>query len=268
MQVPQVTALSARDVFRNGRTAPLLIEAVDSDNQRHEVILKVFSSGEGGKRAAIAELVCSLIARELGLNAPTSYIVDVPSEFHDVVSPEHANKLSANPGPHFASQYVPGMSIVTPDRPIPSTKEEEAAGIFTFDFLVQNPDRRNDKPNLLECDEGYRVIDHDMALGDFGQTIIGGTIPPWEARAVGSKNYEYMERHLFRRGLKNKSNAFAAFHETMQSFDPVKLDVILDQVPQSWWDEVAILDDLKHYFENISTQATIISTQAQGYLPR
>jgi len=268
MKVPILTALTLHDTFASGRTNPMLLDAMDGNEHRHEVVLKIFSDEEGGTGAAIVELVCSLIAKELGLRPPDPYIVEIPDEFTALMTRDQASKIGSNPGPYFASLYIPGVSVVSPDRPITSSKEEEAAAIFTFDYLVQNSDRRIEKPNLLEHDEGYYLIDHDQALSHLIRPVIGGAVDPWDKRSIVSSGYKYMKTHLFRKGLKGKEQMFQAFRDSMESFDPALLDVILDQVPQDWWDALEIRDDIAAYLENIPTQAQSISILAQCHLEK
>ena len=110
----------------------MLIEAVDTRDNRHEVVMKVFSSSEGSHGAAIIELVCSLIAKELG--------------------------------------------------------------------------------------------------------------------------------------LKRKKKMFQAFRTTMADFDSSKLEVILDQVPEIWWNIFDIRYKLNEYLANIPTESSNISTLAQSHL--
>lgn len=266
MKLTHVTALSFREHFPSGRTAPMLIEAADTQDNRQEVVMKVFSSSEGSHGAAIIELVCSLIAKELELNPPDPYLVDLPDGFVDTLPQEQATKLTQNSGPYFGTHYIPGVSIVVPHRSIPSDKEEEASAIFTFDYLIQNPDRRIGKPNLLEHDDGYHLIDHDQALAHLILPIIGGSLEPWDKQSIGALSFSYMKNHLFRAGLKGKEKTFQAFRETMANFDSSKLEVILDQVPEIWWNAFDIRDKLSEYLANIPTESSNISTLAQSHL--
>ncbi len=65
------------------------------------------------------------------------------------------------------------VTVVTQKR-LSQDKRSRALSVFIFDALIQNPDRRIDKPNVLEDSKDFYLIDHDLALSFFGGMIVGG----------------------------------------------------------------------------------------------
>jgi hypothetical protein len=246
--IPQVTALIPHLSLPHGRTRPTIVEAEDADENRHEVVVKLFKPEERGVKAAISELVCSLLGTRLGLQVPAPFVVSIPDGFHDlVVDPEARDRFRMARGLQFGSAYVCGASTVSADRGVPVEKRTEAGAVFAFDCLTQNPDRRPEKPNLLEHNDGYWLIDHDMALSFIGEILIGGPISPWEARALGSPAFSFLSKHLFTRSLSGKEDALNSFGQTLSGLQSGEIDGILDQVPPEWWPDTDFRESLQNY---------------------
>ncbi len=266
--IKKLTAHRPIEILHGGRTLPLVVDSVDEDGKRYEVVAKFFIAEHGGARAKIAELFCSLLAQQLGLQTPMPYLIQFPEGFADTVTnSEVAEKIRQSNGLEFSSHYYPGLSIVPPHMSIPRDFELQAASIMTFDGLIQNPDRRVDKPNLLKGDEGYYLIDHDMALDMFDPGIIGGTPAPWDSTAVGSNSYDFLKSHLFNRGLKGKEETFTSIEKTITSLSDATLMVILDQIPEEWWLNHDKYNELKEYFNESTRNSSAIVNLIKSSLP-
>lgn len=104
MPVAQLMAVRYDDTFVHGRSRPMLIAAAAADGTQDEVVLKLWEPARLDKNALVAELVASRLARELGLDAPEPFIVDVTPDFAaSVPDAEARQRLGAVPGRHFAS---------------------------------------------------------------------------------------------------------------------------------------------------------------------
>ena len=265
--LPLLTALIPYKSLSHGRTRPTLVSAEDGDGRRHEVVVKNFLPEERGRRAAIAELVCALLGNCLGLKGPQPFLVNLPEGFHELLADDVAReRLRTAQGLQFASAYLPGATTVAADRMIPESKYLEASAIFAFDCLVQNPDRRSDKPNLLEYGGGYWIIDHDMALAFVGEAIIGGAIPPWEPRALGAKAYDFLGKHLFTRGLRGKEDVLDTFGQHLANLHPGSLEGILREVPPEWWPDQNSHDSLLEYLNLAVSSADKLIAFAKTFL--
>lgn len=265
--ITQVTALIPHQSLTHGRTRPTIVEAEDTKGSRHEVVVKLFRSEERGIKASISELVCSLLGSRLGLQAPNPFLVSIPDGFHDLVADSDAReRFRMARGLQFGSAYVRGTTTVSADRSVPVEKRSEAGAVFAFDCLTQNPDRRPDKPNLLEHNDGYWLIDHDMAFSFVGELLIGGPVSPWEPRALGSPAFSFLSRHLFTRALCGKEDALDAFLNTLCELRPDEIDGILGQVPPEWWPDPAFRESLQNYLVSAVSYADKLIGFAKTYL--
>lgn len=265
--IPQVTALIPHLSLPHGRTRPTIVEAVDGDENRHEVVVKIFRAEERGVKATISELVCSLLGTRLGLQAPAPFLVSIPEGFHELVTDAEAReRFRIARGLQFGSAYMRGASTVSADRSVPGEKRSEAGAVFAFDCLTQNPDRRPDKPNLLEHNDGYWLIDHDMALSFVGEILIGGPISPWEPRALGSPAFSYLSKHLFTRALSGREDALDAFAGRLSGLQSNEIDGILTEVPPEWWPDPAFRESLQNYLVSAVSSADKLIGFAKTYL--
>ncbi len=75
--IPKVTAVIPHLSLPHGRTRPTIVEAEDGDENRHEVVVKIFRSEERGIKATISELVCELLDGQTGLMLVRSIALDL-----------------------------------------------------------------------------------------------------------------------------------------------------------------------------------------------
>jgi len=75
---------------------------------------------------------------------------------------------------------------------------QEALGIFAFDGLIQNVDRRRENPNLMARGERLCVIDHECAFSFLSS--LSSSEEPW---TMGPG--DYMERHALRLSLQGNA---------------------------------------------------------------
>jgi len=99
-----------------------------------------------------------------------------------------------------------------------------ATEVFSFDSLVQNPDRRFNNPNLLTRGNEIFVLDHELAFS-FLLDILA-SVEPW--RLEGQR---YLSDHVFYRALKSKVIDITGFTDTLAALPGPALDGILNDVP-------------------------------------
>lgn len=265
--ITHVTALIPHQTLSHGRTRPTIIEAEDESENRHEVVVKLFNPEERGIKASISELVCSLLGTRLGLQVPAPFFVSIPEGFQELVTDLGAKERFRDAcGLQFGSAYMRGASTVLGGRGVPGEKRSEAGAVFAFDCLTQNPDRRPEKPNLLEHNDGYWLIDHDMALSFVGEILIGGSISPWEPSALGSPAFSYLSKHLFTRGLSGMEDVLDPFAEKLSALQSSEIDGILEQVPPEWWPDQDFRESLQNYLISAVSSADKLIGFAKTYL--
>lgn len=85
-----------------------------------------------------------------GLPVPEPFLIDVPRLWAATVPASESAKVQRSSPVAFGSRAVTGqLSVWSPGNSISDTMLPMAAGIFVFDGIIQNPDRRSVNPNCL-----------------------------------------------------------------------------------------------------------------------
>jgi HipA-like kinase len=189
--------------------------ARDEDGQEQEVVVKWRSGPEVKDVGGICELITSLLADDFDLPAPKSLLVDIEPDFHQAIpSPDISKLAKASVGLNFASSFLPSMTTWPVGRPVSSALKTRASEIFAFDALIDNPDRRTNKPNLLWGGDDIHLCDHEQAFS-FLRGVIGWR-PAWSGQGL-----KFVRNHVFYVQLKS------------QAFDRRRLNGALEAIAAS-----------------------------------
>jgi len=229
IMVPIVKAVTFIKPLRTGRTCPCLMICEDDSGAQHEVVVKFRMGPESTPRGLTCELLASLLAIDLDLSVPSPFIVDIDPDFHEAISDATlAARFRASRGLNFGSQYLgPGFSTWPPGRSIPKSLIQTAAEIFVFDLMIQNPDRRKDKPNLLRKDDELCIFDHEMAF-----SFLYSLVPdqhPWLGLGM-----DYAKDHVFYRELKGRELSWDRLQGALEAVHDQRLDMFAQSVPVDW----------------------------------
>lgn len=251
--VPKLTATTFIKAFHTGRTCPCLMLCEDDAGDTQEVVVKLRVGNECTGTGLICELMGSLLARALDLPAPEPFLVDVDPEFHAAIAEESiAERLKANAGMNFGCRYLSPGYISWPQlRSVPSAIEQVAAEIFAFDMLIQNPDRRQDKPNLLRKGDDLAIFDHEMAF-----SFLYALVPdefPWEGKGM-----DFAMNHVFYRGLKGQSISFERMQGALEAVDGVRISEYVDAVPSVWKSNNDAVNKIKGYLELANSNSGVL----------
>jgi hypothetical protein len=199
-------------------------------DQDVDIVIKLNGAMDFGLRAAVFELVGSLMASRLGIECPQPYLVRLSPEFVNAVAlhePEKANSLRQSIGWNFGSRMLKDSAIWAVDAPVTSAMSSDALKIYSFDGLIQNPDRTQKNPNLLTSGEKLVVIDHECAFSFLN--VIGAAGEPW---TLG--NGDFMERHALRYGLSSRTLDWADCRSAVQRLTPAFFDALRGDLPPEW----------------------------------
>jgi hypothetical protein len=187
------------------------------------------------EKAQIAELMAAQLADDLGLDVPRAAIVEVPSGFEAIVTDaEAAAAVKESPGLNFGSLHLgTGFTVWPPDRSPHGGQHDQAASIFAFDLLLQNPDRRTDNPNLWARSDRLGVYDHEQAFSFLVLPIIGGAPRPWIA-ADQTAGFRFLEKHVFYSSLRGSSFDLEPFEERLGSLTDAQIKGYAAAVPAVW----------------------------------
>jgi hypothetical protein len=223
-----------------------------------EVVVKL-RGREISQKTQIAELVSAMLADDLGIDVPQAAIVDVPAGFELIVADKDAARaVKASVGPNFGSVHL-GQSFTTwpPGRAPYGHQRDQAAAIFAFDALIQNPDRNAKNPNLWVKSDRLGVYDHDQAFSFLSLPIIGGAPKPWESAAQAGGSFRFLEQHIFFAALRRSTFDLDPFEERLLDLSETQLKAYATAVPKDWREGNNLCENIVTYlreaYENAST---------------
>lgn len=177
--VPTLVAASYQISFNSGRTVPHVFTCEDlSGNNIGEYVVKMKGSIETHEAGLLREMLGNLIGYEIGISTAEPAIVRVDLELANALTNNSVRDVVMNSlGLNFGSKNLAGGFSTWPvGKTVPHSMKADAADIFVLDALLQNPNRRTGKPNLLWRDDKILIIDHEMAFS-FLLSIIPSTTP-------------------------------------------------------------------------------------------
>lgn len=229
--VSEVKATTFVRALLTGRTRPSVVFCEDDDGNVLEIVVKLHTGRESSHKGLVCELLASLLARDLDLPAPEPYIVMVDADFHTGISDSTlAERFRGSEGPNFGCRHLgPGYTTWPQLRSLPASLLQDAAEIFAFDLIIQNPDRRQDKPNLLRKGDDLAIFDHELAFS-FLRAIVPDEYP-WEGKGI-----DFARDHIFFRDLKGKDLSWDRLQGALEAIDDDRLNQYGDAIPIGWRD--------------------------------
>jgi hypothetical protein len=234
MDVLRLTATQFIKPMSTGRNRPLLLGCEDVGGKLLEVVVK-FRGHEMDEKAQTAELIAAQLADDLGLQVPRAAMVDVPPGFEAVIPERELVKMvKGSPGLNFGSVHVgAGFTTWPPGRNPHGAQRDQAADVFAFDTLVQNPDRRAVTPNLWVRSDRIGVLDHEQAFLFLSLPILGGAPKPWTA-ANHANAFRFLEHHIFYQSLRGGRLNLGPFQEKLGALTDEQIQAYADGVPAEW----------------------------------
>lgn len=215
-------------LLATGRTAPGLLVCGDDEGSEFEVVVKWRSGPEAKDVGGICELIAALLADDLGFRVPDPVLVDIEPDFHRALPSPVASKVAAaSAGPNFGSIFMPSMSTWPIGRDLPLHLRQTAAEILAFDVLIENPDRRREKPNLLSDGKELVLLDHEQAFS-FLRGVIGWR-PVWQDGSIS-----HMTRHVFFTQMNGRQSPFNRLNGALEAVSDQRLDEYAKLIPAEW----------------------------------
>lgn len=231
----RVTPIQYDRPATRGRTGPLFLTCEAPDGSVVEVVTKFSGGCDQGNVNLAREVIGACLAGDLGLPLPEPFLVDVPAEWAATIPDTNERiKVERSSTVAFGSRAMTGQfSVWTPGNTISDIMLPTATGIFVFDGIIQNPDRRTDNPNCLVRGDALRIFDHELA---FSHGLVLGWKPPW---AIGGlKSMETNGNHIFRAGLKGRTIDLVPIRDAWASLSDARIAEYVEALPVEW-DDVA-----------------------------
>lgn len=227
----QVTAQRFDRRMTSGKTWPCLLECERSDGQEVELVAKFSAGCERREGGLIAEAIAAMLAADLDLPVPEPFVVKVEDSFIRTLpssASDVAERIRTSSRLAFgACKLPPGFVLWPPGRSIPAAVRQQAAEIFAFDCLVQNPDRRTGNPNLLFDGRSFAIFDHELA---FMTTGIIGWQPPWRGGALQAAG----QTHVLFAELSGRAYDWSRFEGAWEALSDQRLNDYERALPHEW----------------------------------
>lgn len=233
MTIPVLTATSLQKVLLSGRTKPCIFFCEDESGEKSgEYVVKLKAGMESGVNGLAAELIASQLASFLDIPTPEAAIIELDAVIAEVIpDADLALRIRSSSGLNFGSKVITGGFDTWPvSKAIPSNLKTLAAEIFAFDALIQNPDRRADKPNILWKGDELFVIDHEMSL--MFAYVIQSNPNPWQISTL-----RFIKGHLFYNALKGQALNIDRFAGALELLTENTVETMLTNVPEEWRSE-------------------------------
>lgn len=230
-----------------GRTLPCLMTCLRLDEKEVEVVAKFSAGCDIGADGLVAEAVAAMLASDLGLPIPEPAAVKYDGEFIDsvaIVDQSIAERLRKSIPVAFGSiKLPPGFTLPLPNLNTESLRTN-AAEIFAFDALIQNPDRRPENPNCLHNGRDFAIFDHELCF--ITESIIGWR-PPWELGSLDLTKH----RHIFYSGLSGRNYDLSRLKAAWGIVTDTRLREYRQALPPEWTVNVDRINNMFHYLTEV-----------------
>lgn len=183
-----------------------------------------------GPKVLVSEILAAKLGAIMNLCFPPSGIISIPENM--LQQSQLLAPMGVSPGQHFASEYLDGAVYVRPDNLDKAVNTAEMAGVMLFDHMFHNPDRTQNKKNLLLRQEqsGWR-----MYAIDNSHLFKSGKWTCESLKALGPKlqiYYHYSFGQLLRDRL--EPHDFLPYLDKVTKLSDEQLDNLVREIPQEW----------------------------------
>ena len=243
--LPIIEALSPHESFESGANKPLLITGADVNGRKGDYVVKFRGAARMSNEACMRELLAAFIAAQMGIRVVSPVIVNISQNFVELLigndAWQYANKSL---GFNYGSEYIKKYSTILPTQDLNNHQLQYAQTIFAFDVAIQNPDRTNEKPNMITDGTEIVIYDHELA---FSFVLDIFTNPkPWEIRQT---DLEWINKHCLLPKIKGKGFYFGEFSQRFDNLDENFWETARTLIPDEWLSDQ--FDRIKQHFSAI-----------------
>jgi len=258
--IERVIATRFEKVMSSGRTNPCLLTCETEAGNDVEVVVKPRAHPQIFPGAFCAEAFCSLLADDLDLPVQKPYRVMIEEAFAKTVpDPSLRDRFEKSVGENFGcAKWGQGFTIWPKDKRPTKDSQKLVSEIFTFDAVIQNPDRKYPTPNLSFKGNDLIVFDHEAAFSNFRSIFPAN---PWEPSTM-----DFLKNHIFYRALKGGDLRLERFQGGLVAVNQKRLDSYQRAIPLEWESESINGDKIRAYLLDCGGNFDQIKMQLEALL--
>jgi len=223
-------AVRLERVMAAGRTRPLLLECARGSGARQErwrFVIKAIGLPEVQQFTLAHEFLGSRLAQACGLSAPSCEVVELTPEFLAVVAQDlQQSGVRAISGRAVGVAFVPDLIPFPTPAKLTNDEVSQAARIFAFDLMTQNPDRSLTSPNCARV--GARVVPYDFESA-FSFRFAIGNEAPWLVSGL-----PFVRRHLFFDELSHADVEWESLMVDLSTSVQASFSNVCSTIPNEW----------------------------------
>lgn len=245
-----------------GATSPQLFRAENQDKERKVCVVKL-AVNRLGTKVLVNELLAAQFGRWLDLCFPSGGAIFISPEV--VGSSRRLSSAGVQSGWHFGCEYLNRAGYVTKYNLHRAINKDQMAGVMLFDHLFHNPDRTENRKNLLIRREqaGYKLyaIDnsHLFRRGKWTIEMLQGltdTITLNHRRSYGVLLKYYLSPVQF--------DDYAA---RVAQITDAQFQGFIEQIPEEWLPDKAERQALLTYLEARRDKAAWVAQRLASLIP-
>lgn len=169
-----------------------------------------------------------------------------------------AGRIRASVGLNFGTRFLtPGYVTWRKNDSVPLTLRQTAVEIMAFDAVIDNADRRQEKPNLLWKDDEMFVFDHEFA---FAFTRLIGTLPlPFDDAGM-----VFLRNHPLYQGMRGQDVDLRRFVGELESWSDEEITTVCDQAPREFG--TLYLEKIQQWFVQTRDRARLLEDAVRRLL--
>lgn len=227
-KVKTLSAVRYEKKMTSGRNSPCVFACENAGNSDSEEFVVKLKGSSASATGLMFELLATQMAQFLDIPVPEAAIIEIEYSLAEAISDtDIAAFLKKSVGKNFGSKFLScGFCTWPKGKAVPGMIRQTALEIFTYDAMIQNPDRTVDNPNILYDGEYIYTIDYELGFS-FINAI--DRQKPWEVTEL-----TFMKKHLFYSELKGKEVNLNRFAGAVESLEGEVIREMIANIPSEW----------------------------------